>query len=348
MDEKLNPREKYMGPQRILVTGFEPFGTHDTNPSQDVALRLQGTHQISDSSGRVVQEFEITTRILSVDHLGATETSNAVRSGEKWDAILHIGLCASCEHPRLEQRAQDVLDMRIQDNSGRMEMSSRINGRGHLGSWMDLGNWMPESFSSYFDISLDAGSFVCNETYYHTLFALQSFHEGHLPPPCLFLHIPSEDILDIDTSSLLAMQCLEHMLPSSGPSVVEVVAALIRDENGRVLLAQRSDDATWEFPGGKCEPGERWDDSIVRELSEELSIQAKAERIVGTWEHLRNDVLLRIHLVHCTMDKGPLKLDPLVHADVKWYNPSQPQSLTWTGRDGEMMEYVARYESMPR
>ena len=124
MDEKLNPREKYMGPQRILVTGFEPFGTHDTNPSQDVALRLQGTHQISDSSGRVVQEFEITTRILSVDHLGATETSNAVRSGEKWDAILHIGLCASCEHPRLEQRAQDVLDMRIQDNSGRMETSS--------------------------------------------------------------------------------------------------------------------------------------------------------------------------------------------------------------------------------
>ena len=189
---------------------------------------------------------------------------------------------------------------------------------------------------------------MCNETYYHTLVALQSFHECHLPPPCLFLHIPSEDILDIDSSSRLAVQCLEHMLPSSGPSVVDVVAALIRDENGRVLLAQRSDDATWEFPGGKCEPGERWDDSIVRELGEELSVQAKAERIVGTWEHLRNDVLLRIHLVHCTMDKGPIKLDPLVHADVKWYNPLQPQSLNWTGRDGEMMEYVARYESMPR
>ena len=133
---------------------------------------------------------------------------------------------------------------------------------------------------------------------------------------------------------------------------VDVAVGILMKPNGEVLLACRPEGKPyagyWEFPGGKCEPGERWDDSIVRELSEELSIQAKAERIVGTWEHLRNDVLLRIHLVHCTMDKDLLKLDPLVHADAKWYNPSQPQSLTWTGRDGEMMEYVARYESMPR
>ena len=348
MDEKLNPREKYMGPRRILVTGYGPFGTHDANPSQDVALHLEGTHQVLDSSGRMVQELEITSRILSVDHQGAIETSNSVLSGEQWDAILHIGLCASCERPRLEQRAQDTLDMRIEDNSGRMVTSSNIGGHGHLGTWIDLGNWMPESFSTHFDISHDAGSFVCNETYYHTLLALQTLNEGHLPPPCLFLHIPSEDILDVESSSLLAMQCLEHMLPFSEPSVVDVVAALIRDDNGRVLLAQRSDDATWEFPGGKCELGERWDESLVRELSEELSIQVKPTRIVGTWEHLRNDVLLRIHLVQCTMDKGPLTLDPLVHADVKWYQPSRPQSLNWTGRDGEMMEYIAQFESMPR
>ena len=348
MDEKLNPLEKYMGTQRILVTGYGPFGTHNTNPSQEVALRLKGMHQVCDSSGRVTQEFEITSRILSVDHSGATETSKAILSGERWDAILHIGLCGSCERPRLEQRAQDCLDMSIEDNSGRAVTSSKIEGHGHLGAWIDLGVWKQSLLPTEVDISHDAGSFVCNETYYHTLFALQSLHEGNLPPPCLFLHIPTEDRLDVETSSLLAMQCLENMLAVRDGSVIDVVAALIHNEDGRVLLAQRSDDETWEFPGGKCEPDERWNEAIGRELREELSVQIAAKRIIGTWEHLRNDVLLRIHLIECSIEGGYLQIDPKVHGGVKWYTPSHPQPLNWTGRDGEMMEYIALHESKPR
>lgn len=347
MDEKLDPHVKCMGTQRILVTGYGPFGTHDTNPSQEVALRLRGMHRVSDSSGSVTQEFEITTRILSVDRSGATDTSKAILSGERWDAILHIGLCGSCERPRLEQRAQDHLDMRIQDNSGRAVKSSKIGGHGHLGSWMDLGNWAQSSLPTPVDISHDAGSFVCNETYYHTLHALQSVHEGNLPPPCLFLHIPSEDRLDVETSSHLAMQCLENMLALRERSVIEVVAALIHNEDGRVLLAQRTDDETWEFPGGKCEPGEPWKEAVVRELHEELSVRIEAKRIVGTWEHRRNEVLLRIHLVECSIIGGSVQIDTKVHGDVRWYDPSLPEPLNWTGRDGEMMEYLALRESMP-
>ena len=40
-------------------------------------------------------------------------------ASREWDAILHLGLCGECTQPRIELRAEDVLDMRIPDNSGR-------------------------------------------------------------------------------------------------------------------------------------------------------------------------------------------------------------------------------------
>ncbi len=55
-----------------------------------------------------------------------------------------------------------------------------------------------------------------------------------------------------------------------------VVACALVDVDGRVLLAQRPPDRSmaglWEFPGGKVEPGERLEDTLIRELREELGI----------------------------------------------------------------------------
>ena len=57
-----------------------------------------------------------------------------------------------------------------------------------------------------------------------------------------------------------------------------VVAAVIRDAEGRVLLAKRPDDrhmgGLWEFPGGKVDDGEAPADALVRELREELGVAA--------------------------------------------------------------------------
>ncbi|KAF1686024.1 DNA mismatch repair protein MutT [Pseudoxanthomonas broegbernensis] len=60
---------------------------------------------------------------------------------------------------------------------------------------------------------------------------------------------------------------------------IHVVAGVIVDVRGRVLLARRGEDSDlaglWEFPGGKREPGETSEQALVRELHEELGIEAE-------------------------------------------------------------------------
>jgi 8-oxo-dGTP diphosphatase len=63
-----------------------------------------------------------------------------------------------------------------------------------------------------------------------------------------------------------------------------VVAAVIRDLEGRVLLTRRAEDAhlggLWEFPGGKVDEGEGPAEALVRELREELGMEAEVEHPV--------------------------------------------------------------------
>ncbi|MGY3265916.1 Nudix family hydrolase [Lysobacter sp. HA35] len=60
---------------------------------------------------------------------------------------------------------------------------------------------------------------------------------------------------------------------------IHVVAGVIRDVRGRVLLARRTEGrdlaGLWEFPGGKREPGETPEQALVRELHEELGIDVR-------------------------------------------------------------------------
>lgn len=61
--------------------------------------------------------------------------------------------------------------------------------------------------------------------------------------------------------------------------LVLVAACALIDADGRVLLAQRPQGKAmagmWEFPGGKIEAGERPEETVIRELKEELGIDVK-------------------------------------------------------------------------
>ena len=60
---------------------------------------------------------------------------------------------------------------------------------------------------------------------------------------------------------------------------IHVVAGVITDARGRILLARRTEGrdlaGLWEFPGGKVDPGETPEQALVRELREELGIEAR-------------------------------------------------------------------------
>jgi 8-oxo-dGTP diphosphatase len=71
--------------------------------------------------------------------------------------------------------------------------------------------------------------------------------------------------------------------------MIPVVCAIIEDKDGRLLLAKRPEGkclaGLWEFPGGKIEKGESAADALVRELQEELLIEAEVIQFLEPVEH---------------------------------------------------------------
>jgi 8-oxo-dGTP diphosphatase len=95
------------------------------------------------------------------------------------------------------------------------------------------------------------------------------------------------------------MQCLspEERAP------IHVVAGILSDAQGRVLVAQRPSGkhhaGLWEFPGGKLEPGETAHTALRRELREELGVEIGAiEPLIGVpWHYAEKSIFLDVYRV---------------------------------------------------
>jgi 8-oxo-dGTP pyrophosphatase MutT (NUDIX family) len=61
------------------------------------------------------------------------------------------------------------------------------------------------------------------------------------------------------------------------------VAAVVRDEQGRVLLHQRHDDGSWSLPAGAIDPGETSSAAVAREVYEETGLVVRPERVLGVF-----------------------------------------------------------------
>jgi len=61
------------------------------------------------------------------------------------------------------------------------------------------------------------------------------------------------------------------------------VAAIIRNEQGQILLQRRSDNGLWGLPGGSVEIGESVRQAIVREVEEETGLRVEIERLIGVY-----------------------------------------------------------------
>jgi 8-oxo-dGTP diphosphatase len=90
-------------------------------------------------------------------------------------------------------------------------------------------------------------------------------------------------------------------MSASNGTVLVVAAVCIQD--GRVLLTQRPSGThlagAWEFPGGKLEAGESPEEALVRELREEIGVEAAVEDVLDVtfWRYPRKDVLLLFYRV---------------------------------------------------
>lgn len=123
---------------------------------------------------------------------------------------------------------------------------------------------------------------------------------------------------------------------------VIVVAAVIVDDGGRVLAAQRAEPPAlrggWEFPGGKVDPGESEHEALVRECREELGVEiAVGERVGGDWP-LSQGYVLRVWLAGLASGTPVAK----EHLALRWLAPGDYDDVAWLGGDLPVMEAVAK------
>jgi 8-oxo-dGTP diphosphatase len=113
--------------------------------------------------------------------------------------------------------------------------------------------------------------------------------------------------------------------------ILTVAACALVDADGRVLLAQRPEGkpmaGLWEFPGGKIEDGERPEETLIRELEEELGIVVKEACLAPLTfaSHTYPDFHLLMPLYVCR------RWDGMVTA-------KEGQSLAWV-RPNKLREY---------
>ncbi|MGL4494235.1 MAG: 8-oxo-dGTP diphosphatase MutT [Beijerinckiaceae bacterium] len=105
-----------------------------------------------------------------------------------------------------------------------------------------------------------------------------------------------------------------------------VAAVALIDPDGRVLIAQRPEGKAmaglWEFPGGKIEAGERPEETLIRELQEELAITVKEACLAPLTfaSHAYEQFHLLMPLFICRRWEGPVQARE--HQALKWVRPN--------------------------
>jgi len=123
---------------------------------------------------------------------------------------------------------------------------------------------------------------------------------------------------------------------------IEVVAAIIHDEQGRIFATQRGYGEWkdwWEFPGGKMEAGEASEEALKREIWEELETRIVVEKLVETVEWDYPQFHLTMHCYLCHVESGHLELKE--HEAAKWLNKDELESVNWLPADWELVRKLS-------
>jgi 8-oxo-dGTP diphosphatase len=125
---------------------------------------------------------------------------------------------------------------------------------------------------------------------------------------------------------------------------INTVGGLIVNKEGKILCTERGESKydyisfKWEFPGGKVEEGETDEETLRRELMEELEIEVDVIKPFYQVEHTYPDFHLSMPVYLCKLKSKDMKL--MVHKSIKWLKPNEMMSLDWAAADIPVAQVV--------
>ena len=118
-----------------------------------------------------------------------------------------------------------------------------------------------------------------------------------------------------------------------------VVTAAVVERDGTFLVTRRQKgthlEGYWEFPGGKCEPGETLAASLARELDEELAVTARIGHEVFTTMHAYPERRVELHFFRCELLGEPR---PQIGQEMRWVPRAELATLAFPPADIALIE----------
>ena len=135
----------------------------------------------------------------------------------------------------------------------------------------------------------------------------------------------------------------QHMFNALPKRRIEVVAAVIFDEQGRIFATQRGYGEWkdwWEFPGGKIETGETPRQALIREIREELDAEIEVGDLLQTIDYDYPQFHLNMHCFRCKLAGNHVML--LEHESAKWLSRKELDSVQWLPADEDFIKKLSR------
>lgn len=122
-----------------------------------------------------------------------------------------------------------------------------------------------------------------------------------------------------------------------------IVAAAVIERAGAVLVTRRLKGAhlegLWEFPGGKCEPGESLHDCLIREIREELGVDVTPGEALLVTTHAYPEKTVELHFIACAMHGEAV---PQQGQQMQWIARERLASLDFPAADAELIALLTR------